>query len=149
TALAFLNLNNNQLTNLTLPPDMQQLIGLFMAGNPLTTFVLSEPLAATGLASVVDSLRNQGVSVFTYPLTVQLVRPRVLLGAFQFGLTGPPGNYSVFGSSELAAWDVLATVRNPLGSISVTFTEPTALSAPRKFYRALLQTPPTNMVFIA
>jgi len=149
TNLSALVLTGNPLTNLTLPPDMTQLSQFLVEGNSLTTLVVSEALAATGLASVVDSLRNQGVSVFTYPLTVQLVRPRVLLGAFQFGLTGPPGNYSVFGSSELAAWDVLATVRNPLGSIGVTFTEPTALSAPRKFYRALLQTPPTNMVFIA
>jgi len=103
TNLSALVLTGNPLTNLTLPPDMTQLSQFLVEGNSLTTLVVSEALAATGLASVVDSLRNQGVSVFTYPLTVQLVRPRVLLGAFQFGLTGPPGNYSVFGSSELAA----------------------------------------------
>jgi hypothetical protein len=60
TSLMFLNLNGNQLTNITLPPDMLQLIALFIAGNPLASFVVSEPLAATGLASVVDSLQTQG-----------------------------------------------------------------------------------------
>jgi formylglycine-generating enzyme required for sulfatase activity len=137
---------SNLLTNVTLPPDMTQLIGLGFLANPLTTFVLPEPLAATNLAGDVAALRNQGVSVFTYPLAVQLVRPNALVGAFQFGITGPPGVYTVLGSTNLAAWSVLAVVTNPLGSIN--FTDVTANSAPHKFYRALLQSPPTNMVFI-
>src|SRR6185295_2152676 len=104
TALAFINLENNQLTEITLPPDMQQLMGIFANGNPLTTFVLSETLAATNLAGTVATLQNQGVNVFTYPLAVQLVRPRPLEGAFQFGITGPPGVYSVLGSTNLTTW---------------------------------------------
>jgi formylglycine-generating enzyme required for sulfatase activity len=145
TSLAFLDLSSNQLTSITLPPDMQQLIGLFMAGNPLTTFVLSEPLAATGMASVVDSLRNQGVSVFTYPLAVSLTSPHpTVSGAFEFALTGPPGNYAILVSTNLTAWSALATVTNQLGS--AVFTD--AISGPQKFYRALLQGPPTNMVFV-
>ena len=145
TSLAFLELNSNQLTNITFPPDLQQLIGLFVAENPLTTFVLSEPLAATGMASVVDSLRNQGVSVFTYPLAVSLVSPRrTVTGAFEFTLAGPPGNYAIPGSTNLTAWSAFATVTNQLGS--AVFTD--AISSPQKFYRALLQGPPTNMVFV-
>jgi formylglycine-generating enzyme required for sulfatase activity len=146
TSLAFLNLTDNQLTNITLPPDLQQLIGLFMAGNPLTTFVLSEPLAATGMASVVDSLRTQGISVFTYPLVAQLVQPLMLAGSFKFGITGPPGVYSVLGSTNLATWSAVGVATNPLGSVN--FHDVTANASPQTFYRALRQTPPANMVFI-
>ena len=115
-------------------------------GNPLTTFVLSEPLAATNLAADVASLRNQGVSVFTYPLAVQLVRLRQPIGAFQFAITGPPGVYTVLGSTDLATWSAVGVATNPLGS--VVFTDVTAHLSPQKFYRALLQSPPANMVFI-
>jgi len=146
TSLVGFFVTGNQLTNLTLPSDMTQVIGFGYLGNPLATLVLSE-LTATNLAADVAFLRNQGVSVFTYPLAVQLLRPRTLVGAFQFGITGPPGVYAVFGSTNLADWSALDTVTNPLGSIS--FTDVTANSAPQKFYRALRQSPPENMVFIA
>jgi hypothetical protein len=145
TSLAFLELNNNQLTNLTLPPDLQQLIGLFVADNLLTTFVLSEPLAATGMASVVFSFQNQGIPVFIYPLAVQLVQPLMLAGSFKFGITGPPGVYSVFGSTNLATWSAVGVTTNPLGS--VIFHDVTTNVLPQKFYRVLLQAPPANMVF--
>jgi uncharacterized repeat protein (TIGR01451 family) len=69
TNLAVLVLEGNQLTNLTLPPDLTKLATLLLDGNPLTTLVLSESLAATNLADLVASLRNQGVSVITFPLT--------------------------------------------------------------------------------
>jgi len=148
TALAFLNLNGNQLTNITLPPDLQELIGLFVDGNPLTTFVLSEPLATTGLASAVDSLRNQGVSVFTYPITASLVSPRrTATGAFEFTLTGPPGIYAVLASADLVSWNELGAATNLLGS--AVFSDASAALSARKFYRALQQSPPANMVFIA
>jgi len=146
TSLVFLDVNSNQLNSVTFPADLQQLNAFFMAGNPLTTLVLSEPLASSGLASVVDSLRNQGVGVFTYPLTAQLVRLLPLEGAFKFGITGPPGIYSVLDSTDLSTWHVLSTVTNPLGSIN--FVDVTAQSAPRKFYQVLQLRPPTNIVFI-
>jgi len=126
---------------------MQQLIGLFVADNPLTTFVLSEPLAATGMASVVDSFRNQGISVFTYPLVARLVQPLMLPGSFKFGITGPPGVYSVLASTNLATWSAVGVATNPLGS--VLFHDVTTNVLPQKFYRAVLQVPPANMVFIA
>ncbi|MDB6031230.1 MAG: hypothetical protein JWM16_1568, partial [Verrucomicrobiales bacterium] len=146
TALAFLNLNNNQLTNITFPPDLKLLSGLFVAGNPLTTLVLSEPLAATGLASVADSLRNQGVAVFTYPMVAQLVQPLALVGSFKFGITGPPGIYTVLGSTNLTSWRPVGVAINPLGS--VRFNDVTSSASPQKFYRVRLQVPPANMVFI-
>jgi hypothetical protein len=139
TSLAFLNLTDDQLADLTLPPDAQQLIGLFVGGNPLTTFVLSEPLATTGMASVVDSLRNQGISVFTYPLVAQLVKPLRLVGAFKFGITGPPGVYSVLSSTDLATWSAVGVATNPLGS--VIFHDVTTSASPQTFYRVLLQVP--------
>jgi len=146
TNLTTLILTGNQLTNVTLPPDMTQRFGFLVGKNPLTTVVLSEPLAVTGLASVVDSLRTQGISVFTYPLSAQLVRTQPLVGAFKFGIVGPPGTYSVFGSTNLTEWDVLSTVKNPSGAIN--FVDGTANASPQKFYRTLLQSPPANMVFV-
>lgn len=145
-SLGFLDVNSNQLSSVTFPSDLQQLNAFFMAGNPLTSFVLSEPLAATGMASVVDSLLRQGVGIFAYPLASRLVRSLPLAGAFEFKITGPPGVYSVLSSTNLAAWDVSATVTNPLGSIS--FVDVAAPSGSRKFYQTLLHGPPTNMVFI-
>jgi formylglycine-generating enzyme required for sulfatase activity len=146
TNLAGLFFVNNQLTNVTLPPDLTQLVGLGFLANPLNTFVLPEPLATANLAGDVASLQNQGVSVFTYPLTIQLIRLRQPIGAFQFAVTGPPGVYAVLGSADLAVWNALGTVTNPLGSI--VFTDVTAHLASQRFYRALQQSPPTNMVFI-
>jgi formylglycine-generating enzyme required for sulfatase activity len=146
TSLAFLNLTDNQLTNLTLAPDLQQLIGLFVGGNSLATFVLSEPLAATGMAGVVDSFQNQGIAVFTYPLVAELVRPLVLVGAFKFAITGPPGLYTVLGTTNLTTWSMVGVATNPLGSVN--FHDVTANASPQKFYRVLRQVPPANMVFI-
>jgi formylglycine-generating enzyme required for sulfatase activity len=137
----------NELTSVTLPPDMTQLTSLGFLANPLTTFVLSEELAATGLAPDVAALRNQGVNVFTYPLDVQLIRIRQPIGAFQFAISGPPGVYSVLGSSDLVTWSNIRSVSNGLGN--VVFTDGEAHLSSRKFYRAMLQTPPANMVFIA
>jgi hypothetical protein len=146
TNLVGVFVTGNQLTTLTLPPDMTQVIGFGFLGNPLTTVVLSEPLAATNLAADVASLRNQGVSVFTYPLAAQLVRPLMLIGAFKFGITGLPGVYTVLGSTNLAAWSTLGVATNPLGSVN--FVDVTANASPQKFYRVLLQVPPANMEFI-
>jgi formylglycine-generating enzyme required for sulfatase activity len=109
--------------------------------------VLSEPLAATNLARTVAFLRNQGVAVFTYPLAVRLVSPRrTLAEAFEFTLTGPPGSYTVLGSTNLTVWSALGTATNTLGG--AIFTDGQANASPQKFYRALRQTPPPNMVFI-
>lgn len=146
TSLSVLDLTDNQLTNVTLPPDVAQVIAFFAGGNPLTTLVLSESLAASGLASVVDSFRNQGIEVFTYPLLPQLVRPLALVGAFKFGITGPPGNYSVLSSTNLVTWDAQGTASNPLGSVN--FVDPSAHASRTRFYRTLLQSAPSNMVFI-
>src|SRR5439155_17275899 len=107
----------NQLTNVTLPPDMTQLVDLGFLANPLTTFVLSE-LQATNLAGDVASLQSQGVSVFTYPLAAQLVRPLMLIGAFKFGITGPPGVYTVLSYTNLPAWSAVGVATNPLGSVN-------------------------------
>jgi hypothetical protein len=145
--LRYLDLTGNQLTSLTLPSDLTNLTTLLLGSNPLKTFVLSELMAATTLTSVVDSLRNQGVSVFTYPLAVRLVSPsRTLIGAFEFTITGPPGLYSVLGSADLSTWHEVGVATNNLGSAA--FTDATTILSPRRFYRALRQTPPANTVFI-
>jgi formylglycine-generating enzyme required for sulfatase activity len=43
-------------------------------------------------------------------------------------------------------WNVLGVATNPLGTVN--FHDVTANLSPQKFYRALLQNPPANMVFI-
>jgi hypothetical protein len=80
--------------------------------------------------------------VFTYPLAVQLLRPRELVGAFQFRIVGPPGTYTVLISDELAMWSPRAFVTNTLGTIN--FTDVTAHLSQRRFYRTLLQPPTAN-----
>jgi formylglycine-generating enzyme required for sulfatase activity len=147
TNLSQLDLRGNQLTSLTLPPDMTRLGTLLLEGNPLTTLVLSETMAAGRLVATVASLKDQGVSVFTYPLSIQLNRPRQLTGAFQFEIAGPPGVYTVLQSVNLATWSELGATTNSVGGIS--FTDTTAHLSSRRFYRALLQSSPANMVFIA
>jgi len=147
TNLVGLFFTGNQLTNVTLPPDMTQLIALGYLGNPLTTVVLPEPLAATNLAGDVAGLRQQGASVFTYPLTPQLLSPqRIGEGDFAFAVTGPPGIYTVLGSTNLADWSPVGTSTNIIGRTN--FTDVEASVSPQKFYRALQQSPPTNMIFI-
>ena len=144
TNLNALFLHSNQLTNLTLPPDVTALATLFLDGNPLTTFVLSESMAAS-FAATVATLRSQGVSVFTYPLAARLWSPRrTMVGAFEFTLTGPPGLYSVAGSADLSTWQKVGVVTNDLGS--AVFTDVTTILAPRRFYRALPQSPLANVV---
>jgi formylglycine-generating enzyme required for sulfatase activity len=135
----------NQLINVTLPPDMTQLIEIGFLSNPLTTFVLSE-LTATNLAGDVTFLQNHGVSVFTYPLVPRLVRPLMLNGAFKFGIIGPPGVYTVFGCTDLAAWSAVGITTNKLGAIN--FTDATSHFSPQKFYRAARLDRPANLVFI-
>jgi|GEM_PF-939092 len=146
THLSGLFLVGNLLTNITLPPDMTQVVDFGFLANPLTTFVLSEVQAAN-LAETVVEMQNQGISVFTYPLTIQLVRPRQLPGAFQFAITGPPGAYAIAASTNLTEWSTLRELTNRLGAI--VFTDVTAQLSPHKFYSASLQGPPTNMVFVA
>src|SRR5206468_1748921 len=82
-----------------------------------------------------------------YPLAARLIQPLTLVGSFKFAITGPPGIYTVVGSTNLATWSVVGVADNPLGS--VLFHDVITNVLPRKFYRALLQSPPTNMVFIA
>jgi formylglycine-generating enzyme required for sulfatase activity len=146
TNLVGLFVTGNQLTTLTLPPDMTKVIAFGFLGNPLTTFVLSETLAATNLAGDVATLQNQGVSVFTYPLAIQLVQPLPLIGAFKFGIKGPPGAYAVYASTDLANWSQIGITSNTLGAIN--FVDVTSHFFPQRFYRAAMQNPPADMVFI-
>lgn len=150
TNLTGLFVTGNNLTNLTLPPDMTQLSALGFLANPLTTLVLPEPLADIALSNTVTSLRTQGVSVFTYPLTIQLVSPRQALdGSFEFSITGPPGIYTVESSTDLSVWDELGDAMNTVGA--VLFRDTTVSAPTRRFYRVLSQSSfaaLTNLVFI-
>jgi hypothetical protein len=151
THLTGLFLVSNLLTNLTLPPEMTQLQALGFLANPLTTLVLSEPLAGSTNLSInlttISALQNQGVSVFTYPLTVQLVRFQLSPGGFQFDIIGPPGVYGVGSSTNLSTnpthFNKLTVVTNTLGTI--LFTDTTAPLSPLKFYNAVLESPPADV----
>ena len=134
TNLVQLDLRGNQLTSLTLPPDVFRLSALVLDGNPLQTLILSETQAATKLAGLVATLRSQGVSVITYPASVQLSSPRRAEGgAFEFAITGPPGSYAVLSSTNLATWSEFGAVTNRLGSI--VFSDAQAGLVRQKFYR--------------
>src|SRR5206468_10522444 len=97
-----------------------------------------EPLAAStnftlNVNDTIASLRDQGVSVFAYALTIQLIWPRrAAAGAFEFTLTGPPGIYTVLASANLTAWSELSAVTNNLGSAG--FTDMEAGLSRQKFY---------------
>ena len=56
--------------------------------------------------------------------------------AFGFTLTGPPGEYTILSSTNLAAWNRLGTLTNALGA--EPFTDAEANNASPKFYRARL-----------
>lgn len=144
--LTQLDLSGNQLNGLTLTPDIQKLTSLFIDGNSLATLVLSEPLAKTNLAANVLALRNQGVNVFTYPLAVELHQRALLMGAFQFGIAGPPGLYGVLASGDLANWSEVGITSNSTGNVSYVDADTSAF--PRRYYRVLRQNPPKDMVFI-
>jgi formylglycine-generating enzyme required for sulfatase activity len=146
THLSELFLGSNLLTQLTLPADMTQLTWLILNLNPLAMLVLPEPLAATNLVGTVAELRAQGVSVYVYPLTVQLTQLRQPIGAFQFAITGPPGVYSISASVDLIHWSELQTLTNALGAI--VFTDGDAHLLPAKFYRARPVPIPANMVYV-
>jgi len=91
--------------------------------------------------TTIAALRNQGLSVFTYPLSVLLLSPaRNTIGAFELTLTGPPGLYSVLGSADFSFWHEVGIATNSLGSIG--FTDLTTILSQRRFYRARLQGPP-------
>jgi hypothetical protein len=108
---------------------------MVLSGNPLTIFVLSELLAATRLDGLVASLPNQGVSVFTYPLAVILLKPNQTLDeAYEFTLAGPPGTYAIETSTNLIAWGKLTVVTNEFGSAA--FTDVTPNLSPHNYYRA-------------
>lgn len=126
---------------------MSELATLGLEGNPLNTLVLPEPLASHALSQIVTRLQAEGVGVFTFPLDVRLIRPLNLVGAFKMALTGPPGVYSIFGSTNLSNWSAIGIVTNPLGSVN--FHDLTGDASPKRFYRALLRGPLANMVFIA
>jgi internalin A len=135
TNLVSVDLGLCQMTNLTLAPDMTQLTSLFVDGNPFTTFVISEPLAATNLAALVSSLQNQGVSLRRYPLSANLLpAAQPVRGGVKITLTGPPGIYTVLGSTNLTSWNVSGSLTNNLGS--AIFTDLDTDRPLRKFYRA-------------
>ncbi|MDB6038398.1 MAG: hypothetical protein JWM99_2239 [Verrucomicrobiales bacterium] len=118
---------------------------LVLNGTSAYDLVLPDPLAAsTNLTETLAGLRSDRVSVFTYPLTIELIRIQQLVGAFQFAIAGPPGVYSVFGSADFATWNEVGVTTNRLGKI--VFTDTLAHLSELKFYRALLQRPPTNSV---
>jgi len=147
TNLFGLYLTGNQLTTITLPPDLTKLGALGYLGNPLTILVLPEFLAESTLAAELPTIRNLGVQVFTYPLAVHLALTRQQpIGAFAFTISGPPGDYIVLSSTNLADWSVSGQSSIPLGAIIITDT--TAQFSPRKFYRAVRQNLPANLVFV-
>jgi hypothetical protein len=116
---------------------MTNLTDLSFLQNPLTTLVVSETLAASTDLSVnlttLSGLRDQGVTVFTYPPALRLSSPlRTATGAFKFTLTGPPGHYAIQNSTNVSNWSASGAVTNVVGSAE--FTDPGV--SPQRFFRA-------------
>jgi formylglycine-generating enzyme required for sulfatase activity len=104
-------------------------------------------LAPVNLTGETTLLRTQGVAVSTFPLAPRLASfQKTAEGAFAFDLIGPPGNYTVFASSDLLTWNQVGTLSNTTGT--ARFTDTAAFLSPQKFYRASLQGTPPNMVLI-
>lgn len=147
TKLTDLILSGNGLTNLVLPSDITELSRLVLDGNPLTQLVLSVSLAGNNLFQTIADLQNAGVSVLTYPLSIQLaLRADSPDGAFRFSLSGPPHEYILLTSADLVDWIIFGPTSVSSGSIVITDT--TTHFFPQKFYRAVQQTVPEDMVFI-
>jgi formylglycine-generating enzyme required for sulfatase activity len=77
---------------------------------------------------------------------LQLLTPRVVAGTLQFEITGPPGTYTILSSTNLSSWNALGETTNELGAAA--FVDPTPNLRAQKFYRALQQRAPLDMVFI-
>ena len=71
--------------------------------------------------------------------TIQLIRLRQPIGAFQFAIIGPPGAYTVLSSTNLVDWTVLGFSTTAMGRL--LSHRRNAPIYPQKFYRAVLQTP--------
>lgn len=136
-SLTTLDLGYNRLSGLTLPAELTSLTTLNLAGNPLQSFVLPEPLGQGALASFVDDLVNQGVSVSLYLPTLRLIGlPRTIGEAFEFLLTGPSGTYRIEMTRDFSTWTELDSVTVD-GDGSVKVTDPSANARSHSFYRAV------------
>jgi len=96
-------LEENQLTTSTLPPDLTKAGHASPRRNPAYDLRAVRTDGCNEARWLVASLQSQGVSVFTYPLTVQWSSHRALLGAFSLESLGPPGVYALLGSTILRA----------------------------------------------
>ena len=140
TSLTTLNLVRNQLTSLTLPADLTSLTALELWGSPLQSLVVPEPLATGLLAPIFEELVGQGVSVSIYlpGLILAAITPNDG-GAFDLLLTGPPGNYRIQVTEDLAdfsSWTDLSPVTiDANGSVKVS--DPSAKARPHSFYRVV------------
>jgi hypothetical protein len=137
TNLVDLFVSANALNSLTIPGDMTKLDWLTLQGNPITTLVLPDYLTDTNLLAYVASLPASGTAVYTYPRIPQLLlEQNVFPGRFQLRFTGPPGEYTLFDSSDFVTWDVLGSVSST--SVGATFNDLTVTNANQRFYRVLL-----------
>jgi len=129
-----LDLTQNELVQLTLPPSSGNLFDLYFYGNPLTRLVL--PVAAPRyMYPSAEELQGQGVAVYYYPLQSRLAASQRSADApFEMTLAGPPGIYRLQLTEDFAGWDNLQWVTNTTGSVS--FDDDTTNQRRQGFYRA-------------
>jgi hypothetical protein len=142
TNLETLILSGNQLTALTIPRDMTNLSSLVLQGNPLDKLVLPGLLADGDISGDVDFLRTNGVQIFAYSLSIGLMQPLAIEGRIDFMVSGPPGIYAVYGSSDFSVWSVVGIATNTVGTIS--FSDFTSGEPPQRFYTATAHPLPTD-----
>src|SRR5204862_2406067 len=120
-ALNSLDLSNNQFTDLTLPAELTNLTELGVARNPLKTVVLSSQVEQTSLTDELASLKNDGITVFAYPLTIRVASAHAQnAGRAAFTVSGPPGTYRVEVTTDLKTWTELKTAANTTGTVEFT-----------------------------
>src|SRR4030095_897107 len=101
------------------------------------TMGFTGPFVPSSFLGTIAALKTPNGHHEHYPLTIQLLRPRQLTGAFEFGISEPPGVYTVLGSSDLANWQQVGIASNGIGGGS--FVDVRSQLSSQRFYQALSQ----------
>ena len=81
-------------------------------------------------------------------MAIQLSTPVRTGEGVQLSISGPTGTYSLLASEDLTNWSAIAALTNASATATTIVDAPSALPE-KRFYKAALFVPPTNMVYIA
>lgn len=130
-SLEHLNLLQNQLTSLFIPPALPLLRLVDVRFNALTNLTLPADLAAGNLASWVADLQSQGVQIQTFAESLRLSDPAVMGDSFRFTAHGPPGRVRIWRSPDFMQWLIADEADKTLDFLALTLP----WAAAHQFYR--------------